>query len=148
VSRSNLVNKVRLEQVCVDQIIHFCDKFARPLKVTKKEKEAMIQIINGLKEEVTTIHRPGSVMHRKLKKAPHQLIDNLTGYLFTALYKMPHFITQAVQMMLRPNNRKKIPDPHKRYEAIKEKFLERVKEVNTLPLAYEYIVMRICVLVG
>lgn len=118
-------------------------------RLTRDEKEAIKERIAKIEKRALPDGKATPLLGTKgpIDRALQFEFDVVNVSLTNALHVVPLFFTGALMKMLYPENRKKIPDPHKRYVAIKRKFC-RSWGVKTLPAVYEYILLKLCLIAG
>ena len=117
-------------------------------RLTLKEKQDLKDLMTKLKPDVQLVKTPTpTITGKTIHRAPHRIIDTLTHDLRISYFVMPWFHSGAVARMLDVKYRHKYPDPQKRYEVIETEFC-KMKKIKELPLLYEYVVLKTCLMVG
>lgn len=118
-------------------------------KLTKKEREAIKSLMALIKPDTEVSgERTPQLVGERLRQAPHLHIDMLTHDLRVSYFVLPRFFPGAITRMLDPQRRKQQPDPHKRFQQIEKEFQEHYRVKVDLPVLYEYIVLRGCLMMG
>lgn len=118
-------------------------------RLTRDEKDAIKERIARIEKRALPDGKPTPLLGTRgpVDRALQFEFDVVNVSLTNALHVVPLFFTGALMKMLHPENRKSIPDPHKRYVAIKKKFCKSWA-VKTLPAVYEYILLKLCLIAG